>query len=96
MLLTVVEGLAQAVLKAEGLALANADLFRELQHRVANNFQIVSATLQKGRRTVADPAALAAIDTAISRVQAMAAMHRRLYDAKSYASGLVGWSQCSQ
>jgi two-component system, sensor histidine kinase PdtaS len=88
LLLAVVEGLAQAILKAEGLALANADLFSELQHRVANNFQIVSATLQKGRRGVVDPAALAAIDTAISRIQAMAALHRRLYDAKSYASGL--------
>jgi two-component sensor histidine kinase len=88
LLLAVVEGLAQAILKAEDLALANADLFRELQHCVANNFQIVSATLQKGRRTIADPAALAAIDTAISRVQAMAAMHRGLYDATSYSSGL--------
>ena len=88
MLLAVVEGLAQAILKAENLALANADLFRELQHRVANNFQIVSATLQKGRRGVADLASQAAIDTAISRVQAMAAMHRQLYDANSYASGL--------
>ena len=88
LLLAVVEGLAQAILKAEGLALANADLFSELQHRVANNFQIVSATLQKGRRGVADPAAQAAIDVAISRIQAMAALHRRLYDAKSYTTGL--------
>jgi len=88
LLLAVVEGLARAILKAEELALANADLFRELQHRVANNFQIVSATLQKGRTAATDPGALAAIDTAISRVQAMAAMHRGLYDAESYSSGL--------
>lgn len=88
LLLAVVEGLALAIRKAETLALANADLLRELQHRVANNFQIVAATLQKGRRGVTDPSALAAIDTALARIQAMASMHRSLLDAKSYARGL--------
>jgi two-component system, sensor histidine kinase PdtaS len=88
LLVVVVEGLALAIQKAEALALANADLFRELQHRVANNFQIVAATLQKARRGMTDPSAQAAIDTAVARIQAMASMHRGLYDAKSYARGL--------
>ena len=88
LLLGLVEGLVQAILKANALAIANADLFKELQHRVANNFQIVAATLQKARRGIADPVAQVAIETAVARIKSMASMHRRLYDASSYADGL--------
>jgi two-component system, sensor histidine kinase PdtaS len=85
MLLT--EALAQAVQRLETAARLNADLFRELQHRVSNNFQIVAATLQKARRGIADTAALDAIDHAISRVNSLARLHRRLYDPNSYGGG---------
>jgi two-component system, sensor histidine kinase PdtaS len=58
-----------------------------MQHRVANNFQIVAATLQKARKGVADKAALDAIDHAIFRINSLAQLHRRLYDPNSYGEG---------
>ncbi len=64
------------------------DLFHELQHRVANNLQIVAATLQKAQRGLQDPAALAAIDLALGRIHSMAGLHRRLYDAAAYSEGV--------
>jgi two-component sensor histidine kinase len=57
-----------------------AILFKELQHRVANNLQFVSSLLQWQRRT-SDPVASAkAIDVAQNRLELMARIHRRLYD----------------
>ena len=87
-LIALVEGLVQAVLQLDNTARVNEDLFRELQHRVANNLQIVAATLQKAQRTLQDPAALQAISLAIGRVHSMAGLHRRLYDAAAYSHGL--------
>jgi two-component system, sensor histidine kinase PdtaS len=55
---------------------------------VANNLQIVAATLQKTARGIEDPAALEAIRHATVRVHSMAGLHRRLYDAAAYAQGL--------
>jgi two-component sensor histidine kinase len=63
-------------------------LFRELQHRVANNMQVVAATLQTAKRSLDDPAARDVIDLASSRIQAIAHLHRRLYDPAAYTSGL--------
>jgi hypothetical protein len=87
-LIALVEALAQALQRLEAAAQLNADLFRELQHRVANNFQIVAATLQKARRKVGDPVALNALDHAVSRVASLGQLHRRLYDPNSYHAGL--------
>jgi two-component sensor histidine kinase len=63
-------------------------LFRELQHRVANNMQVVAATLQTAKRSLTDPAAREIIDLAGGRIQAIAHLHRRLYDPAAYAGGL--------
>jgi len=82
------EAFAQAVLQLERSAELNADLFRELQHRVSNNFQIVAAMLQRARRGVEDADALDALDDAISRVHSLAHLHRRLYDPKTYGGGI--------
>jgi two-component system, sensor histidine kinase PdtaS len=87
-LIALTEALAQALQRLETAARVNADLFREMQHRVANNFQIVAATLQKARKGVADKAALDAIDHAIFRINSLAQLHRRLYDPTSYGGGL--------
>jgi two-component sensor histidine kinase len=59
-----------------------ATLFKELQHRVANNLQFVSSLLNWHRRTAAsDPVAGAqALDVARNRLELMARIHRRLYD----------------
>ncbi len=88
LLIMLVEGLIQAVLKLDNAARVNEELFRELQHRVANNLQIVAATLQKAQRGLQDPAALQALDHALGRIHSMAALHRRLYDTAAYAQGL--------
>ena len=87
-LIALVEALAQALQRLDAAAQLNADLFRELQHRVANNFQIVAATLQKARRNIEDKAALDAVDRAIARVASLGRLHRRLYDPASFDAGL--------
>jgi two-component sensor histidine kinase len=87
-LIALMETLAQAVQRLDAAAQVNADLFRELQHRVANNFQIVAATLQKARRNIGDKAARDALDRAISRVASLGQLHRRLYDPASFDAGL--------
>jgi two-component sensor histidine kinase len=57
-------------------------LFKELQHRVANNLQFVSSLLQWQRRTaISDPvSSMKALDIAQNRLELMARIHRRLYD----------------
>jgi two-component sensor histidine kinase len=59
-------------------------LFRELQHRVANNLASVTALLslrKKGLR--GDNAAVAALDAAQQRLDMMSRVHRRLHDPRS-------------
>jgi two-component system, sensor histidine kinase PdtaS len=87
-LMALIEGMVQAVLRLDNTARVNQELFRELQHRVANNLQIVAATLQKALRGLEDPAAVQAINHALGRIHSMAGLHRRLYDAAAYSEGL--------
>lgn len=60
-------------------------LFRELQHRVANNLQFVSALLWRGRKLLgpADEIAAEALDTARARLDMLSRVHRRLHDPRS-------------
>lgn len=63
-------------------------LFRELQHRVANNLHFVSALLWRRRKTLeassaANTAAMEAIDAARARLDMMSRVHRRLHDPTS-------------
>jgi two-component sensor histidine kinase len=62
-----------------------ATLFKELQHRVANNLQFVSSLLNWQRRTaISDPANSArALDIAQNRLELMGRIHRRLYDPEA-------------
>ncbi len=87
-MLVLVEGLVQAVLQLDETARVKEDLFHELQHRVANNLQIVAATLQRAERDIQDPAAIRAIDHALGRMHSMAGLHRQLYDSAAYAQGV--------
>jgi two-component sensor histidine kinase len=58
-------------------------LFRELQHRVANNLQFVAALLSFRKKALrADGAALAAIEAAQYRLEMMSRVHRRLHDPR--------------
>ena len=59
-------------------------LFRELQHRVANNLQFVSALLWHGRKELAaNSRAGEALDAARARLDMMSRVHRRLHDPGS-------------
>jgi two-component sensor histidine kinase len=59
-------------------------LFRELQHRVANNLQFVSALLWRRRKLLgADGPAAQALDAARARLDMMSRVHRRLHDPRS-------------
>jgi two-component sensor histidine kinase len=65
----------------------SSTLFRELQHRVANNLQFVSALLWLRRKSLApESPAAQALDTARGRLQMMSRVHRRLHDPKSVDS----------
>lgn len=55
-------------------------LFRELQHRVSNNLQMVGAVLALQRREVRDPAALQALADASTKLQLIGRIQRQLYD----------------
>jgi two-component sensor histidine kinase len=56
-------------------------LFRELQHRVANNLQIVAGLLRREQRSLErDSAGAIALETAQGRLALMGRVHRRLHD----------------
>lgn len=57
-------------------------LFKELQHRVANNLASIASMLRLQRRRIErDPgSALAVIDSADARIELMGRVHRQLYD----------------
>ena len=96
--LYVIEALNRAV---DGLSSERdraAVLFRELQHRVANNMSFVASLLRLQRKQVqAKPeSALSVFDQAQARHRLKARIHRRLYDPESadqplsaYLEGLV-------
>lgn len=63
-------------------------LFRELQHRVSNNLQMVAALLTVQRRQVDDPAARVALDEASRRLQTIGKISRQLYDPAGHGQDL--------
>jgi len=59
-------------------------LFRELQHRVANNLQFVAALLSARKRELkAGASAPEVLDAAKERLDMMSRVHRRLHDPRS-------------
>jgi len=56
-------------------------LFRELNHRVKNNLQLISSLLSVQSRRITDPAAREEFKTAQQRVRAIASLHARLYQS---------------
>jgi two-component sensor histidine kinase len=56
-------------------------MFRELQHRVANNLQFVAGLLSRERRSFErDSIGWNALSAALNRLELMARVHRRLHD----------------
>jgi two-component sensor histidine kinase len=70
---------------------------KEIHHRVKNNLQIINSLLSLQSRKVHDPAALAVLDDARTRINALSLIHRSLYenndirsvDVKSFFGELV-------
>lgn len=54
----------------------------EINHRIANSLQLLSAMVVMEARAVADPAALAALDMTGRRIAAIASVHRQLYQTR--------------
>ena len=73
-----------ALLADKERLLAQKDLLtREIDHRVKNSLQIVSAFLQMQRRQVSDPEARQAFAETSARVMSVARVHDSLYQAES-------------
>jgi two-component system, sensor histidine kinase PdtaS len=66
--------------KIRNLAENREMLFRELQHRVSNNIQVVAALISLQSRNVSDGAARKALDEAYSRLNLIGKISRALYD----------------
>jgi two-component sensor histidine kinase len=84
-----VAALAELVRRLEESKDVQESLARELQHRVANNMQMVIAMLRNGRRALRDSVAVDVIDQVSARIAAMAQLHRRLCDRNAYTNGLA-------
>jgi len=84
-------------IKLEGALEARDAAMKEIHHRVKNNLQIINSLLSLQSRKVSDPAALAVLDDARTRINALSLIHRSLYehndirsvDVKSFFSELV-------
>lgn len=72
--------LEQERVRSDALSTANVAMFKELQHRVSNNLQVIGSMLKLQRRSVTDPTAGAALDVAVSRLNTIARIQRALHD----------------
>ena len=73
----------------EALAAERGVLLREVNHRVGNSLQLIAALLQLQSGTSASADVKAALATAVSRVMAVAQVHKRLYTSDSVQSVAV-------
>lgn len=85
---------AEAELRAsrdrfEALAVEREVLLREVNHRVGNSLQLIAALLQLQAGTSASADVKAALANAVSRVMAVAQVHRRLYTSEDVQSVAV-------
>jgi two-component sensor histidine kinase len=63
----------------------NARLVKEQNHRAKNNLQSITNLLGLQSNRLTDPAARKAVEESLMRVEAMALVHRRLYDSDHLA-----------
>ncbi|WP_192348561.1 tetratricopeptide repeat protein [Algoriphagus sp. Y33] len=87
----------------EQLVVEKERLLKEIHHRVKNNLQLVMSLLNSQVASLQDKVALSAIQDSQNRVQAMALIHQKLYQAegvaripmKAYIEELVAYLQDS-
>ena len=71
---------AQKIVTERSAKLAERELlFRELQHRVNNDFTIVNSLLDLQRRKSSDPETRRALEQAMGRIRSVARVHHHLY-----------------
>jgi two-component sensor histidine kinase len=89
--LLLMRGLNETLTALEKERDLSAELFRELQHRTANNLQSISAMLRQNRSAIErDPSvALEVIDTARRRFEIMSRINRKLYSPETDAGALL-------
>jgi len=87
-IILLVAALREAVRRLEIAKTAQETLFSELQHRVANNLQLVVALLRHAQRNLRNPVLAAeTLHDAEERIIAMSQLHRRLIDGTAFIYG---------
>lgn len=71
--------------KNQRISIQNLVLVKEQNHRVKNNLQVVSSLLSLQSNRLSDNAAKTAVEESMLRVEAMAILHRKLYDSEDLA-----------
>ncbi|TNC67231.1 PAS domain-containing protein [Rubellimicrobium roseum] len=71
--------LQASIEEARAEARAKTVLLHEVDHRVKNNLQMIGSLIQMQAKRTSDPAAAVALRSVLSRVEALATVHRRLY-----------------
>ncbi|MGV3558793.1 histidine kinase dimerization/phosphoacceptor domain -containing protein [Larkinella arboricola] len=66
--------------KNQRISRQNAELVKEQNHRVKNNLQVISSLLSLQAKRLSDPGARLAVEESQLRVQAIAMLHRQLYN----------------
>lgn len=66
----------------EALA-AKTMLVHEVDHRVKNNLQMIASLMLLQIKTIADPSARAAMESMLTRIEALGTVHRRLYQSSN-------------
>ncbi|WP_334186320.1 PAS domain-containing protein [Novosphingobium sp.] len=65
-------------------------LLHEVDHRVKNNLTMIGSLLRLQARTIADPAVTAKLEAMLERVDALATVHRRLYQSEDVQQFDIG------
>ncbi len=73
-------GAARRLVEERNAKLAERELlFRELQHRVGNDFAIVNSLLDLQRRRSSSPETRGALEQAMGRIRSISRIHRQIY-----------------
>ena len=69
---------------------AKSILLHEVDHRVKNNLTMIGSLLRLQARTIDDPEIMAKLDSMLERVDALAVIHRQLYQSSDIARFDIG------
>ncbi|WP_363351580.1 histidine kinase dimerization/phosphoacceptor domain -containing protein [Methylocystis echinoides] len=84
-----IAAMSEAFRRADLAANTNETLFRELQHRVANNLQLVVNLIRLAQRDLDNTAAASAtLNQAEQRIMKMSDLHQQIYGRTAFDQGL--------